>query len=587
MGIKTIGRSIMKKKNLCLLIFLLLSFLVLFSPYADRITLDDGRIIEGRIRNESGDRIIVETKGVEFTFPRSKVKKIEKLSEADNALLLGDELFASKKYGEAIKSYKEALKEKPEEAQVKIKTVESAIDELEKIKYEEKKKALATLPLEDQAKFLENQLMNSNLPEDEVSLIKSQLAQILLKQAEDAKDRIDFTKCQELLEKACTLSPETREIAKTYVSFMVEQNKNDPNLFVILKPYVMKHPDDLEILELFVIGIWKSDPGYVLKVLYSDNKLRPDVTEKIKALLPDILLACFNSQPYPSDAPFDAISCYEHLIAIKSDTSPLPLLKYKVRQNPNSTQAHFDLGNYYYKQGDWISAVNSFQKSYQFSQDENTLKILKSAKESLEKNYLEKAQQYLNEKKPEKAQEMCEIILSNIPDSKQAYELLQQVRLLARCETCQAKGIINCPECYGVGKISSIETYKEYEKINVVKISVRDKVFDAYQCKRCGGIVGFPFQDNMYAEDVNEIASKAKKCSCPNLKFYSYDFSGREKERTVYHNCSRCNGVGNLGTCSLCKGTGLVELQQPRATIIDISRLENQKKVENKTQNQP
>ncbi|MFH0795108.1 MAG: hypothetical protein V2A74_13870, partial [bacterium] len=95
--------------------------------FADRIVLKDGREIEGRIRDESSEQVVIEFQGVDLVFPRSNVKSLEKASAADNALSHGDELLAAKKFKEAITVYKGALQAKPEEARAKIAAAEKAL----------------------------------------------------------------------------------------------------------------------------------------------------------------------------------------------------------------------------------------------------------------------------------------------------------------------------------------------------------------------------------------------------------------------------------------------------------------------------
>ncbi len=516
-----------------------------FPSCADQLLLDDGMYLECRVLEERSDEILIEVQGMQLGLPRSRVKKLEKATQADNALVRGDELLAEGKYGEAVVSYVKALQDKPEEARAKIAAVENRVP---------------TLSLEEQASYFRVQSKAEDLSQEQRSSVKTRLTQILLKRAAEAIEHQEISKANAWLEEAWTVSPEDRDVALAYARLLLSQDRNDPRIGAIVKPCVYSNPDDLEVLEIFAAQAVDSDPWPVLKLVYPNGQLLPRVAEsgKMRSILADVLLACFNSKAYPFDAPFGRISCYERLMDLKPRTSPLPLLLYKAEHNPTSAQAHYDLGHYYHTYEDYGKAIDALEYSIRLRYDEQAVQLLQSSKESFEGTELPKARGYLEEKLPEEAQEICEAVLEKVPESVSAYSFLEEVRRLSRCEYCQGTGKDICASCDGTGEIIL------YEPVTYIGPPLSNGQLE--RVRRIRREYG-PGPVLILEQERIGIDSARRQ-----LKKMAEDYD--KYEWAFDRACPDCQGTGLLGQeCPYCKGQGVLKSAYPRPISVDVSQV--------------
>jgi len=294
-----------------LLAFVLFSLSAITS-HGDKVVLKNGRVIQCTVLSESETKVEIEVSGNRLSLPKANIETIEKLDPATKAITEGDVLLAGRKYDEAIAAYKRALATNPAEAQAKIEAAEKARENAED-------KALAGMPPAAAEKHLRARLANRDLTADQASSTKAQLARVLMKRAELATLKRDYDQSRRYLEEARRYAPETPGLAVALVRVLQKQNENDPRIVQILRPHLEKNPDDVEAIEIYVNQIWKTDPWAALKVIYPDNKPHPKATRATKDLLPQILLACYNSEPYPKDAPLDRDTCRQHLMALRPD----------------------------------------------------------------------------------------------------------------------------------------------------------------------------------------------------------------------------------------------------------------------------
>jgi tetratricopeptide (TPR) repeat protein len=219
------------------------------------------------------------------------------------------------------------------------------------------------LSLEETEKQLKQELAKENFPPEKVATVKMQLTEVLIKRAKTEMIYMNQSKCTQLLEEAWNLSPQMPEVVIPLARSLLGLHKEE-QAELILKAYVKYNPDDMEALKLYVRAVYKKNPWDALKLCYPNKQPHPKTTESLLIFIPDVLLACFNarSEP-PDDAPFDRIGCYERLIEMKRETSPLPILQHKVKMNPNSAGELIALAKYYYGQQEYFEAVAILQKS--------------------------------------------------------------------------------------------------------------------------------------------------------------------------------------------------------------------------------
>ncbi|MCX7001282.1 MAG: hypothetical protein NT106_13465 [Candidatus Sumerlaeota bacterium] len=530
--------------------------------FADNVYLNNGQVITGHIKKEESEQVIIESRGTAFPIPRSKIIKIEKVTDEENIFRQGDELFARREYDKAIEAYKGVIKINPEKANLKIQEARQAW-------LEDMEKSLAGKSIEYAEKILRQELKDLGNDENSLPVIKKTLTRILMKKAQKTTNEVDVKGNLTCLQEAYDLSSDDPEVALTYIHALQRYYTDSHNekMVQVLKSFVNKHPENIEAVELLATQVWKKNPWEALALLYPNNAPHPQATKNMKALLPEVLLACFNTKPYPKDAPFDKCSCYERLMAIKPDVSPLPLLQFKVSLNPHSPADLFNLGNYYLQQQQYEKAVEFLSKSASIENREEVIKSLSVAKEIFEKESLEKAKIFLENKNPYESQLVCERFLQLIPENKNILQMLQKVCYIDRCSNCNGVGQNQCSKCIGSGKVyinqqaeEDIVAYQLIEGKNSIITDPRTGKttnFKTYKCKYCG------FE---YGVNMNYPLKKCPMCGKGGKTIV---------QKKVMVQCDNCSGTGYKGVCSSCKGTGLITLEKPRKSIILLSQKQN------------
>lgn len=321
---------------------------------ADKILLQNGKTIEGEILNEDGSAVTVETATGRLSIPRAQVQSVKKSDRTENAIRRGDLLYASGKFSEAIKAYQEAVVDRPGEASPKIEKAHKALGA----------SVGAPQPVEsiDQTEeMLRVGLANASLSASAGAALKTQLAELLLERSKAASARSDSKRAIALLKEAWQWSPETPGVAITYVRALQRGGMQGENIGQILQPYVRAHPEDAQAAELYVSTIWKADCWEALRILYPNGSSNLVTTQATRDLLPDILLACFNTSPYPKDAPVSRSACYEAYLKLRPNADPAILYQARVEENPEILQNAYDLGDCLERQNRLQQAVRAFE----------------------------------------------------------------------------------------------------------------------------------------------------------------------------------------------------------------------------------
>lgn len=134
------------------LISIVLATVIIFSAcsvFGDTVYFNNHKL-EGRIVEETPAHVVIETPIGKATITKDRITKIERLSQEENFLEMGDDCFKQKRYDAAIDYYNKALEVNPEyekakEALAKAKEIKEEIAqrrklELERLRKEREKK---------------------------------------------------------------------------------------------------------------------------------------------------------------------------------------------------------------------------------------------------------------------------------------------------------------------------------------------------------------------------------------------------------------------------------------------------------------
>lgn len=587
---------------------------------ADEVIMKNGTVIECIVLEETPSYIVIDKNGMKISLPKANIKSIKKTSAIENLVQQGNAFFEQKKYEQAIQSYSKVYRQNPNAVRAKILEARNAMVRQMRDKYANEKN------LDWIEKDLRKQLAHENLDPHSYSPTKEKLAVILMIRAEPEKDRVNYGKYQDLLEEAWQLSPDTSGLAITLATFLSEQRDQEERVVEILFPYLKFHPNDLNAMNLFLEHSENAPPWIVLQILFPDAKPYPNCTPQIMAIIQRALLDCFYTQPYPDKAPFDRITCYEHLLKLNPGISPLPLLKLKVETDPESAENHYELGQYYSQQKEYENAIGELEKALSLKNEPRIEIALQQAREFHQANREKKAQGELTEiekvlqaGKPIKAQKECEDLLSWIPDYENAKEFLGKVRHLEQCKSCAGTGKALCQECDGTGHI-----YAD------VPVDIRRSVFRQltnYECKKCGlpPLGDIPLINPIYGtrfclHGINFNIYKCRSCGYLDMPIVMSNSTPTQDEKDLLGSitgdgdsrlnvrkmayggglafgnpkldehlrpksacprckkpyveerqsrqepipCERCKGQGRAGKCQACAGTGLITMEMPR-----------------------
>ena len=328
---------------------------VVSAARADRVIMKNGREIECVVIEETDAKVEIEAQGTRLSLPRSQVKAVERADPADNALRQGDALFAAGQHEEAIALYRQALATRPEQARAKIAAVEAAINQA-------MDREIEGMAPDAAETYLRARAIDSSLSAAQLAHARSQLARFLMKQADEAAKRVDYRQSRKCLEEAWRLAPDTPGLALALVREIQRDGARTGEVVDILRPYVAGNPNDLEAAGLLIGHIWESEPWMALKLVYPGNTIRPDATPEMKQRLPKVLLACFRSMPYPIEAPFDQVSCYERYLELEPNADRAPLFLARAKKEPNNLQHVYDLAEYHEQQNNLDKAKTTFEQ---------------------------------------------------------------------------------------------------------------------------------------------------------------------------------------------------------------------------------
>jgi len=556
----------------------------------DYIELKDGRAFEGCIRNETDKSLSIESQGSLFTLPFSSISRVMRASDCKNHLLEGDQFLEAGVLDKAILSYRNAYGADPEKARVKIEEVYSRL--LEQMETQLEGADVNTI----RAKLTGD---DRGMMDFERVIIRKLISGYLMRCSRKAEDEIDYKQSLSLLEEAWLLDPDYPGLCLNYVRGLDRYSPGDVRINHILKTHMKRHPEDMDAVEFLVYHVWKKDPWKALELLYPGKAPHPRATEGMRKLIPGVLLACFQSDHCPRDAVMNRSECYEHLMDLRPDTSPLPLLEHQVMKEPRSARGYFQLGEYYYNLRKFDKAIPCLKEALSLEESEPTRHILTRACEYHEKIELREIRALLKKGQITEAQTRCENLLLLVKHSPGGYQLLQHIVYLDFCPVCGGRGKAPCKRCGGTGQIKSKKTIEEKRKIlEPVSISEIEKKIRAfaphlwkaymlrYRDERIHTItITGPAKNKIFDLMIfGSNPTRAFRCNeCdsyimidnPSMLDQKCPICGEEgdsftKTVTASERCPDCGGTGVKGVCQNCGGSGVIRRKIPRKSSINM-----------------
>lgn len=520
-------------KKIILLNILFASILSLTS-FPDKITLNNDKVIDGIIKEESNDKIIIIYDGSELIVPKSNIKNIEKAAVAANedALSAGDKFFAEKNFLAAIKEYRKIEDKSPDIVKNKIEQCYSIIKD--SILNE-----ISQSSLDDSERKTRGELKNTNLTNDEINLLNFKLAQILMKKSEQLIDRANYESALASLEEAYNISPDSPNLIYKYVDLLTKTKKPEDKIISALKSYIQNNPNDYKSIKLLSYHNYKKEPFEVVKILYLNKTLLSNADIELKNIAADALILCYNSKPYPENFIFDKVQCYEQYLLLKPQSDKAPLYIAKIEKEPQKYDNYYDFAIYLEGQNKKQDALNVYERISQLfpgkQEIEEKKKVLISAilKENIDKNIVEikQAQTIINK--------ASSLTMEDFPISKLNDNQIQSQQLslkeylsksivlsntnvtdenLKNLENYKTKTLEYAKIAEGLLKISESEKQKTYEATKLPGQAGANYAISDAQRKRAEQIIR-ELEDSLATNTVLRAMSKTGKIEGPNKSY--------------------------------------------------------------------
>jgi tetratricopeptide (TPR) repeat protein len=514
--------------------------LMLSSARADRIAMKDGKEVECIVLRDDGEVYEIEVQYSVIKVPKSQVKSVIR-DESPNVFREGDRLFRLRQYPEAFETYNEALNTSPDRAQVKIREVTEAWDK--QIANDIAGMSVATL--QSRADDLRKTLQKPNLKKSEVTRARRLLAHILVVLSNNAANHVMYAEAHNHLESAWALCPDIPELGLLYAKSLSRRGESEEKIKATLGVHLARNADDIAAVELLVERIWRSDPWAALALTYPGNSIRPNVTEKMKKTLPSILLACFESDPYPPNAPMDRIACYQHYLKFVPDANPGPLAELQVKTGRDPGGALVSYGRWLVSKGEHLSAYYAYKGALEHATNEPRRIALNATVTALEKTYLQHAESRITDmvekRQFEAAHQEALKALRHFPACTPIAALKNDVTsVMDICGRCRGSGRVRCPKCDEDGQIVSKEV--------------------SIPCYMCGGRgevkegEEVPYLHGDFLGSVLKITSSGRCPSCSGF--------GKVPKNEMAP-CPTCQAT-RATTCQSCLGKGVAWLAAPR-----------------------
>ena len=219
---------IFSKRHFCLSITFLCSLLILLgiqSLYADKITLKNGKVIEGRILKEEPEGITIQTSTMSIILQKGEIENIERDSSLSREEMMGDLAFEDKRYYEALSYYQEALKtaQNKDPLLVKIENINKIQEEEIKARFGQQLSQVdrhIELKEFDKAEELLKQIL-MNLPHESLAKpVNDKLARLYYQKALEYLNTVNDLKAEECLKKAISLSEDAYEADLLYADLL-------------------------------------------------------------------------------------------------------------------------------------------------------------------------------------------------------------------------------------------------------------------------------------------------------------------------------------------------------------------------------
>jgi tetratricopeptide (TPR) repeat protein len=503
---------------------------------ADKAHLTDGKTVEGDVVEDSFGNIMVKTAFGTLSFPKHRVRAIEKDTIASNSLLRGDHLLASGKYDEAEVAYKAVLATDPQAAQERLASLRRTRRELVERK-------LQSFSGEARKQAIQTMLVNGQIDAEQQSMLKFELARLILAEANTAIDQMNVPAAEKLINEGCPRAKGDPDLELGYAKAIAKIAPKDTRINSLLRDSVTQDPSNREAVEEYLQRIGAQSPWDAIRLLLPLGVPRRDATPMMLKMLPQVLLACYNSHPYPPDAPFDRITCYQHYMKYAENASPEPLVRAQIESGGNPYQSLLRWGTWCTSVGDNPTALLSFAAAVRVAITDADRKIAEEKASAQTDVFIQsistKVGDLLKKRQWDDAHYQVLAAIQVLPGHPQLESLKKdKTAYLDNCFKCNSTGSVICSRCNGTRRVVT-RTWKE-------------------PCARCGGRGKFANKDDIPVEPGEFMV----------MVWGTRDSNGKEQ-----WNCPSCSGTGqatrsDTAQCPDCSGKGIVECKTCGATGI-------------------
>ena len=538
-------------RTVVIAVVLLTLFLLESRLPADEIVLSNGKTIEGTVIQEFPDSVKFKMGSSTVSFPRSRISSISKDERPEQGPVVEEQreesLLRSGRYAEAyLLLTDEGIPLSPERLDLLRQTISRWDSDLA-AGY----RNVSKVALKSEIERLEREVSPA-MPEPKRTDISRRLAHARMALAGKGMVYISRKDAIEQLERARESVRDIKGLNLLLVNLLPPAERQAKG-YGILKTSMALHPDDTGIIDWALECGWQNDPWTMLSVVCPNGVTRPAATEKMKESSPDVILACFNHKPYPSNAPFDRMECYEHYMDMRPDADPGVWVALKIEAGHPLARPVVRWAEWSERQGDLLGAVLAYDAG-ESQLDASGISPTYAGKignvyEQQKVNWQRELAHQLTRHDYEAAHVIALRILTVYPDQTETARAVRELTAVRdACRQCD-RGRVTCRNCGGDGKCT------EFRSVTCMNCEGGGAfiLYPTVGCSHCGG----DGQDASKGE-----WSKLGKMDTNGDGELSYE----ELERG--HRCDMCGGSGRIRIsgegkripCEDCKATGKVRV---------------------------
>lgn len=292
----------------------------------------------------------------------------------------------------------------------------------------------------------------------------------------------------------------------------------------------------------YAYHVQRSSPWSALEALMPGKKMLRG-GQPMMDLLSDLLLACFDSDPYPPNAMLSREECYQLYLTLHPGADPTPLVRLNVEKGRDVLGSLLIYANWKVSRKDFLLALYAYEVAQAVCANDADRQKAHQLESRAAQSYCAAASEeirlLLDTRQWDQAFAKSLVALRFFPENKTFRDLSREAAETTFCQQCRGAARIFCVACKGSG-----QQLREVPET----------------CPDCRG-KGVLEKVVKVREGLQTITDGCPTCGPGGTQ----KGSGQAMVRRVYR-CDICQGERSIA-CKTCQGTGQIRSPYPRADV--------------------